>query len=87
MISMELVNKIHSKEECCNLIIFMTIFIAVTGIQKFKCYVSQQKIALSQEYAGKGKSLKSEFDLVHANKHKTKKHLRELEDELYIIAE
>ena len=50
-----------------------------------KSYVSQQKIALSQEYAGKEKSLKSKFDSVNAHKYKTRKHLGELEDKLYII--
>ena len=50
-----------------------------------KSYVSQQKIALSQEYAGKEKSLKSKFDSVNAHKYKTRKRLGELEDKLYII--
>ena len=39
----------------------------------FKSYVTQQKISLSQEYAGKEKSLKSKFDLVNAHKYKTRK--------------
>ena len=55
--------------------------------RNFKSYVSQQKIALSQEYSGKEKSLKSKFDLLNTHKYKTSKYLRELEEELYIIAE
>ena len=39
----------------------------------FKSYVTQQKISLSQEYAGKEKSLKSKFHLVNAHKYKTRK--------------
>ena len=46
-----------------------------------------KKIALSQEYSGKEKSLKSKFDLLNTHKYKTSKYLRELEEELYIIAE
>ena len=49
--------------------------------------VSQQKMALSQEYTGKEKSLKSKSELVNAHKYKTRKRLRELEDEIYVIAE
>ena len=41
--------------------------------RNFKSYVSQQKIALSQEYAGKEKSLKSKFDLKNAHTYKKKK--------------
>ena len=49
--------------------------------------VSQQKIALSQEYTGKEKSLKLKFELVNTHKHKTGKCLRELGDTLSIITE
>ena len=45
------------------------------------------KITLLREYAGKEKSLKSKFELVNAHKYKTRKRLRELGDELYIITE
>ena len=49
--------------------------------RNFKSYVSQQKIALSQEFAGKEKSLKSKFDLKNAHTYKKKKkHLREIEE-------
>ena len=49
--------------------------------RNFKSYVSQQKIALSQEYAGKEKSLKSKFDLKNAHTYKKKKkNLREIEE-------
>ena len=44
-------------------------------------------MALSQEYTGKEKSLKSKSELVNAHKYKTRKRLRELEDEIYVIAE
>ena len=40
----------------------------------FKSYVCEQKAALSQEYLGKEKSLKSKFDLFNAQKYKTRKH-------------
>ena len=52
----------------------------------FKSYVCEQK-ALSQEYSGKEKSLKSKFDLFNAQKYKTKKRLKEIEDKLSLIAE
>ena len=89
MISMELVNKIHSKEEWYKLTHFYdTQFSSqLLEFRNFKSYISQQKIALSHEYTGKEKSLKSKFGLVNACKYKTRKRLRELKDELYIIAE
>ena len=40
----------------------------------FESYVCEQKAALSQEYLGKEKSLKSKFDLFNAQKYKTRKH-------------
>ena len=49
--------------------------------------VCEQKAALSQEYSGKEKSLKSKFDLFNAQKYKTRKRLKEIEDELSLIAE
>ena len=52
----------------------------------FKSYVCEQK-ALSQEYSGKEKSLKSKFDLFNAQKYKTRKRLKEIEEELSLIAE
>ena len=52
----------------------------------FKSYVCEQK-ALSKEYSGKKKSLKSKFDLFNAQKYKTKKRLKKIEDELSLIAE
>lgn len=39
----------------------------------FKSNLSQQKLALSQEYAEKGKYLNSKFELVIAHKYKTRK--------------
>ena len=54
--------------------------------RNFKSYVSQQKIALSQEYAGKEKSLKSKFDLKNAHTYKKKKKTLEgNRRKLYII--
>ena len=53
----------------------------------FKSYVCEQKAALSQEYSGKEKSLKSKFDLFNAQKYKTRKRLKEIEDELSLITE
>ena len=85
-----LVNTIYSKEQQCKLVHFMTHNFHLSlllGFRNFTSYVSQQKIALSQDYAGKEKSLKSKFELVNAQKYKTRKSLRELEDEFYIIAE
>ena len=52
-----------------------------------KIKVCEQKAALSQEYSGKEKSLKSKFDLFNAQKYKTRKRLKEIEDELSLIAE
>ena len=58
------------------------------GFSNFsKSYVCEQKPALSQEYSGKVKSLKSKFDLFNAQKYKTRKQLKETEDELSLIAE
>ena len=54
----------------------------------FKSYVTQQKISLSQEYAGKEKSLRSKFDLVNAHKYKTRKRFEGTRrGTFYIIAE
>ena len=41
----------------------------------------------SQEYSGKEKSLKTKFDLFNTQKYKTRKRLKEIEDELSLIAE
>ena len=51
----------------------------------FKDYVADQKIALSEEYAGKEKSLQSRFLLVDAQKYKTRKQLKAIEDELKVV--
>ena len=53
----------------------------------FESYVCEQKATLSQEFSGKEKSLKSKFDLFNAQKYKTRKRLKEIEDELSLIAE
>ena len=53
----------------------------------FKSYVCEQKAARSQEYSGKEKPLMSKFDLFNAQKYKTRKQLKETEDELSLIAE
>ena len=45
-----------------------------------------QRAALSQEYLGKEKSLKSKFDLFNAQKYKTRKRLKEIEDKLSLIS-
>ena len=41
--------------------------------RSFKSCFCQQKLALSQDYAGKGKSLKAKYELVNAHKDKTRK--------------
>ena len=53
----------------------------------FKSYVCEQKATLSQEYSGKDKSLKSKFVLFNAQKYKTRKRLKKIEDTLSLIAE
>ena len=53
----------------------------------FKSYICEQKVALSQEYLGEEKSLKSKFDLFNAQKYKTRKRLKEIEDKLSLITE
>ena len=53
----------------------------------FKSYVCQQKVALSQEYSGKEQSLKSKLSVVNAQKYKTRKRLKEIEDEISNITE
>ena len=53
----------------------------------FKSYVCEQKAALSQEYSGKEKYLKSKFDLFNAQKYKTRKRLKDIEDKLSLITE
>ena len=53
--------------------------------KSFKEYVVQQKLALSEEYAAKEKSLKSRFLLIDAHKYKTRKQLKAIEDELEVV--
>ena len=57
------------------------------SLLEFKSYICEQKAALSQEYLGKKKSLKSKFDLFNAQKYKTRKRLKEIEDKLSLITE
>ena len=85
MNSMELVNKIYSKEEWRKLIHFVTHnFHLWFWNLEFLSYAYQQKIALPQQYVEKEKSLKSKFELVNAHKYISRKCLRKLKDELII---
>ena len=48
----------------------------------FKNYVTQQKVALSEEYNAKEKSLKTKYLLVHSQKYKTRNQVNAIEEEL-----
>ena len=68
MISMELVNKIYFKVEWCKVTHFMILNFHLNYWNLEILKVSIPTKALSQEYAGKEKSLKSKFELVNADK-------------------
>ena len=57
------------------------------AFSNFKSYICEQKAALSEEYLGKVKSLKSKFNLFNPQKYKTRKQLKEIEHALSLIPE
>ena len=49
---------------------------------EFKNYVARRKVALSEKYTAKGKSLKAKYLLADSQKYKTKKQAKAIEEEL-----
>ena len=49
---------------------------------RFKNYVAQQKVALSQEYNAKEKLLKAKYLFADSQKYKTRKQVKAIEEEL-----
>ena len=48
---------------------------------RFKNYVAQQKVAVSEKYTAKEKSLKAKYPLVDSQKYKMRKQFKVIEEE------